>query len=220
MLIDPEVVVAQIARAFAETPYPGDGWLQGSREGCEPYDEVSPFQGQTCWQAVDPALLDAHAAALSFFSEAGFRFFLPAFLVADLRGQLTYADPLFHITHGFFDFSINIEKPQRTFVITSGKSQLINPRRYGAMTAFDHACYRLSVFTREEAAAIVAYLEYKRATDAEQWDTERIDAALDLFWRKRAHAAPAAASLHHHLQEEAAYLGAIRAEDDAGREGG
>jgi hypothetical protein len=45
--------------------------------------------------------LDGHANALGYFSEAGFRFFLPAYLIADLHGQLNTADPLFHMTHGF-----------------------------------------------------------------------------------------------------------------------
>jgi len=158
-------VIAQIVHAFGENPYPGDGVLQGSSEGCEPFDEVGPFQGLHAWQEIAPALLDAHGATLSFFSEAGFRFFLPAFLLADLRDQLQYADPLFHLTHGFYDFTVTIEKPPRTFTIAAGKSRLLNPRRYGAITAGDYARYRLSVFTREEVVALIAYIEYKRAID-------------------------------------------------------
>lgn len=46
-------------------------------------------------------MLDAHYSALSFFSEAAFRFFFPAYLIADLRGELRTADPLFHLTGGF-----------------------------------------------------------------------------------------------------------------------
>ena len=89
-----EDITKEIHEAFGNNEYPGDGFLQGSFEGCEPFDEVGPFKGKRDWRTVDPEFLDGHADALSFFSEAGFRFFLPAYLVADLRGRLRTADPL------------------------------------------------------------------------------------------------------------------------------
>ena len=66
-------VIGRIYAAFGANEYPGDRWLQGSSEGCEPAEEVGPFVGRTRWQDIEPAVLDAHDAALSFFSEAGFR---------------------------------------------------------------------------------------------------------------------------------------------------
>jgi len=59
----------------------------------------------------------------------------------------------------------------------------VNPRRYGAMTWYDYARCQLSVFTREEAGAIVAYLEYKWDADPRGLNAEEINAALDTFWR-------------------------------------
>jgi hypothetical protein len=47
-----------------------------------PFDEVGAFVGQTDWRALEPGFLDDHASALSFFSEAGLRCYLPAYLVA------------------------------------------------------------------------------------------------------------------------------------------
>ncbi len=41
------------------------------------------------------------------------------------------------------------------------------------MTWHDHARCQLSVFTREEAGAIVAYLEYKRDADSSQAQRRR-----------------------------------------------
>src|SRR5262245_25648763 len=100
---DQEAIIAKIQAAFGANDYPGDYYLQGSFDGTEPEDEVGPFRGKQVWGEIEPDFLDAHAAALSFFSEAGLRFFLPAYLVADLRDQLSTADPLFHLIHGFFD---------------------------------------------------------------------------------------------------------------------
>ena len=94
-------VIDIIRQAFSAGEYPGDGFLQGSFDGCEPFEAVSRFQGQDKWETLDPALLDADPAAIGFFSEAAFRFYLPAYLIADLREELESVDILFHLTHGF-----------------------------------------------------------------------------------------------------------------------
>ncbi len=207
---DKQAVIEIIRAAFQEMEFPGEGFLQGSFEGEEPYEEVVPFRSRQDWTAIEANFLDAHAAALSFFSVAGFRFFLPAYLIADLNGQLNTADPVFHLTHGFFDFSVNVPAAGRVFVIKSGKSVLINPRRYGAATAGDYARYRLSIFTREEASAIVAYLEFKRDHDQDGIDKPRLNAALESFWLERARTAPSAETLRRHLADEKEYIQAIQ----------
>jgi hypothetical protein len=208
-----DAVIEKIRSAFGENEHPGESFLQGSFDGCEPYEEVGPFKGQNDWRAIEAGFLDAHAGALSFFSEAGFRFFLPAYLIADLRGQLSVADPTFHLTHGFSETTSELPTRERVFVMRNGKSAFINPRRYGAATFYDYARYRLSVFTREEASAIVAYLEFKRDLDQDVFDTAAIDAALDAFWLGRAQMAPRAESLEQHVREQEECLAAIRPEE-------
>ena len=215
---DREDVIEEIQSAFAGNKHPGGRYLQGSFEGCEPYEEVGPFKNEEDWRGIDAGFLDGHANALSFFSEAGFRFFLPAYLISDLRGQLQTADPLFHLTHGFSDWTTEVPAGDRTLVMKHGRSAFINPRRYGAMTSHDYARYRLSVFSREEAGAIVAYLEFKRDSDPDLIDTEAIDAALDSFWLKRARTAPRAASLAQHLAEQEEYLAAINPRIEEGND--
>lgn len=202
--IDP--IIQQIQDAFGGNPYPGDPFLQGSFEGCEPYEVIAPFKGRTDWRALEAKMLDENYTALSFFSEAGLRFFLPAFLIADLREELRTADPVFTLTHGFYDFEIQRERKGRVFTIRDGRTVLLNPRRYGAMTHGDYARYRLSIFTREEAKAIVAYLEYKREADPYRIDEEAINGALGLFWRDRTEHAPAAEDLRQHLAWEEEYF--------------
>lgn len=203
-----DAVIKEIRTAFAQNQYPGDRFLQGSFDGSEPYETVKPFFGQDNWQTIEPELLDT-ADALNFFSEAALRFFLPAYLIADLRDQFQTADPLFTLTHGFSDLSIEIPTKSGVFVRKTGKSTFINPRRYGGMTFYDYARWRLSVFTREEAKAIVVYLTYKRDTDSHSIHRETIDAALDLFWLEQAEHAPTAEELAQHLKDEEAFLAAI-----------
>ena len=68
------------------------------------------------------------------------------------------------------------------------------------MTFLDYARYRLSIFTREEAVAIVAYLEYKKSL--EEMERDRIEASLNDFWRERARTAPRAQELSAHIKEK------------------
>jgi hypothetical protein len=207
---DRETAIQKIEAAFAGNEFPGARFLQGSFEGCEPYDEVGPFETLEDWRGIEARFLDGHASALSFFAEAGFRFFVPAYLISDLRGELYTADPLFHLTHGFSDWTSEVPAGDRTLTMKHGRSALLNPRRYGAMTSCDYARYRLSIFTREEAEAIVAYLQFKRDSDPDVIDTKAIDAALDSFWLERARTAPTAESLKQHIADQEEYLSAIR----------
>ena len=211
---DREAVIELIRAAFASNAYPGDAYLLGSTEGCEPFDEVGPFQGKRDWQSLEAEFLDAHYTALSFFSQAGFRFFLPAYLIADLQGQLLSADPQFHLTHGFSDFTVEDTRKDRTFQIKSGKTVFVNPRRFGAATFYDYARYRLSVFTREEAVAISAYLQYRLETAQTDFDRECIASALSGYWLERAGTAPTAEDLQQYLRQEQAYLAALQEGED------
>jgi hypothetical protein len=86
----------------------------------------------------------------------------------------------------------------------------MNPRRYGAMTFYDYARYRLSVFTREETDAIVAYLKYKRDSARSVFEKEGIEGALNSFWLERAQTAPLAESLKRHLTEQDEFLATIK----------
>lgn len=211
-MTEKEAVIEKITDAFGKNEHPGEHFLQGSYEGDEPYEEVGPFKSLTDWKTIGAEFLDAHASALSFFSEAGFRFYLPAYLIADLQGLLVTADPLNHLTGGFSDFTIKLPVGEREFTITGGKSTFINPRRYGAATLYDYDRYRLSIFTREEAEAIVAYLQFKRDFDPDVFNKAGIDSALNLFWLDRAQSAPSAEELKKYLANQEAYLAAIRAQ--------
>jgi hypothetical protein len=205
--------IAAIRRAFAGNEYPGDGFLQGSFEGEEPFEVARAFQGKDDWQALDAAFLDADPAALSFFSEAALRFYLPAYLIADLREELVHIDVLFHLTQGFRESSVDIEVNQEKFTRQFGRSALVNPIRYGAMTWHDHARHRLSIFTRDEAQAIVAYLEYKQLADETGLEQSSINAALSGFWQERAAEAPTAAELLAHQENEARFMEALAGDD-------
>jgi hypothetical protein len=213
-MVEKEEVIAQIIEVFTGAQYPGDIYLLGSREGDEPYEEVEPFKGKTDWKTIEPEFLEQQAGALVFFSEGALRFYLPAYLVADLNEQLLSADPLFILTHGFSEVDTQIKLQGYVFQIRSGRSALVNPRRFGAMTFYDYNRFRLSVFTREEAGAITAYLRCRLGKAKTEFERRGIEAALDSFWLERAKSAPTHADLSEYIQQQADYLEAISSERD------
>jgi hypothetical protein len=101
-------------------------------------------------------------SALSFLSPQAFRYFLPAYLLADLEGKLRRVDPTFHLWHGLDDET---------------RHQQVNPQRFGDLAWFEVAAGRFSVFDPEEVEAIVAYLEYKARQD--DFSRPSIDQALE-----------------------------------------
>lgn len=173
---DSAIVKAQIRAAFKSGVYPGDWCLTNSREGTEPRLLEEEFKGKTDWRALDPSFIDqapdGFGTALNFFSDEAFRFYLPAYLLADLDGKLKQADVVFALTHGFDNKS---------------RGERINPRRYGERTWFEHARHKFAVFSAQEAKAIVSYLRHKSDTDALTGHEQgRIDEALANYWAARA----------------------------------
>ena len=77
------------------------------------------------------------------------------------------------------------------------------------MTMGDYARYRLSVFARQEASAIVVYLRYAAARDDTGTTRRAVDAALRAFWLDRAQQAPTGSELEDHVRHEADFNAAI-----------
>jgi hypothetical protein len=166
-LVPPDSPQAALSRdirtAFARTPYPGDHQLCGSKPGDGPATFAMEFRG-ACWQSLHPEML--HRTALFVFSDAGMRYFLPAFLLADLHHGIPSGDtpgsPISHLTDGF---------------CTPRKTRLVERR-----TDYDRRAYavrRFSVFSREERLAIVRYLELPRNDDREAREVRQ---ALETYW--------------------------------------
>ncbi len=170
---DRERVKALIVEAFGGLERPGNWALRGSDEGEEPFLVEQAFADKDDWRTIDARFLDSapdgFASALSFFSDEAFRYFIPAYLLADLEDRLELVDPVFHLTHGLQD-DIR-DKP-------------VNPRRFGDRTWFDAARHKFSVFTVPEARAILAYLDFRALGD--EFDRARISQAIAHYWGARA----------------------------------
>jgi len=171
-----EELKAQIHTAFSTAVFPGKGKLSHSDESDEATSVETEFADKPDWSEIDASFLDqapqGFSTALSFFTNEAFRFFLPAYLIADIDEKLECVDVIFHLCHGFDEES---------------KDQLINPERYGNQTWFDYSSKRLSEFTPAESKAVIEYLEFKTQSEyVVDFEVESIRQAIDNFWKAKA----------------------------------
>ncbi|MFA5139120.1 MAG: DUF6714 family protein [Elusimicrobiota bacterium] len=146
-------IVSKVRSSFESTGYPGDEDLCGSDQGDEAAEYALEFKG-TDWRTLHPAFLSRNSAALSFLTPGAFRYFLPAFLIADLYGESGSADPVFHLTHALMDPNDDLHVWTRE---------------------------RLSAIQGSERAAVVAYLEWTAGRDDQT--RQSIEPALNGFWK-------------------------------------
>jgi hypothetical protein len=189
---DPEVaqLCHEIRSAFATTPYPGDNELNGGSDkdirDDEPAEMAMELRGIQ-WQSVHPQLLARCDAALSFLSNAGFRYFLPAFLLADLLDHEhgSNANPVFDLTDHLYDASLDLAKITAFRKRTDTEFTSISPQEAQEIVQRhtkweEYRTNRLRLFNREERMAIIHYLEF---CAKDQYRTDEINRALERYWR-------------------------------------
>lgn len=200
---DPRVaaVCAEIRSAFAHTPYPGDEQLTELVDD-EATENAMELRGLR-WQSVHPKLLANCYTALTFLSDAGLRYFLPAFLMADLQyygsnGDPLYAsnaEPIYGLTRGWEadlgPHSSGVTEAELEEVLGRERLEFLKRRGVDSVASArrDDTARRFAAFTRAERLAIIHYLEYRSDTESDGHDAARILAALAGYWRPSADAA-------------------------------
>lgn len=166
-----EMIHEEIRAVFPPTRSRPFEPLVASTQGDEPLQVARAFQNKTDWTLLRDDWLEAIPCALHFLSNEALCFYIPAFLEADLRGQLNMADPIFALTHGFAHGMSDMPMRGR------------NPPTYG-----DYARARWAPLTPQQALAIVHYLEWCVAQ--KKPGSDDITEALQAYWYKRAAGLP------------------------------
>jgi hypothetical protein len=161
-----EELIKKIETAFANNVYPGDENLVSHS-----YSEKSEilrihFKGTTDWRNLSADFLDQDGA-LAFFSDAAYLFFLPAYIIADIRGELKWNNPTVSLCWSFTPQSEN-KKIAKIF---------------GGGTLSERDKERFRCFTSEQVSAIVSYLSWK--VDFEGEEDLSISQALENYWLPR-----------------------------------
>jgi hypothetical protein len=166
-----KVLIDKIEQAFADVEYPGDDDLTSSTYGEEPAALVEDFRGKTDWRDIAVAFLnqapDGWGTALAFFSARALRFYLPAYMIADVRGELECPDPVSRLCSS---------------VTPLGANQRI-AKMWGGGTMGERARAEFAGFNAAQVSAIVAYLWWKLEAIGGQDPT--IEQALENYWLER-----------------------------------
>lgn len=162
-------LIAKIECAFSDGIYPGDKDLTDSTYGEEPRALVKEFRGKSDWKSLSADFLnqapDGWGTAISFFSSNAFRFYLPAYLIADVSGELTgNCDPAVRLCSS---------------VTPLGGRQKI-AKMWGGGTMGDRARETFGKFNAAEVSAIVDYLMWK--LDRFGGFDPTIEQALENYW--------------------------------------
>ena len=168
---DTERLIAQVEAAFADVPWPGNEDLAADSYGEEPATVRRAFRDRDDWRALDAAFLDeapeGWGSALAFFSDAAFAFYLPAYLTADLRGELQRADPGFALT-----WSVEPQAADRRLA-----------KQWGGGTLGEYGRRRFGRFSPAQVRAIVASLWVR--LDRDGFEDLTIRHALEAYWLER-----------------------------------
>ena len=163
-----EPLIAELYEVFPAKRYESIGSLVGVYVdiGGEVSDLEREFADKTDWTQIDPEWLDAApngwASARSFFSDAARLFYLPAYILADIHGQLEHSNgAAFDLTHGF----VPAVKPKD--VERLGEELSVN----------------WSDLTEAQVRAVVRFLEWAAVWN--EFDGEDIRPALEAYWYPR-----------------------------------
>ncbi len=165
-------LIEEIHRVFAQTPRPSADQLVRTQEGNEPRLIQQALAHVPEWTELDSdfvdQLPDGFGSALSFFSSPAFRYYIPAYMVADLTAGLKHADVVFHLIHGLSSAERDIP---------------VNRKLYGQKTWFQYSAERFSVFNYAETETIVKFLQYRcEHPDTFESERQRIHEALSFYW--------------------------------------
>ncbi len=151
---------AEIELAFTDATFPGNDQLVESESSFEMKATNRVFQNQSDWKKLDADFLDSApdgmGSALNMLSAEAYRFFLPAYLIADVQGQLKFVEPDFSLCFAFSD----------------------------AWTGNDRQPFfeRHNLFSVDESCAIVAYLRFVLG----RCDDPMVHKALGEYWLGKA----------------------------------
>lgn len=152
-------VVSEIERAFSDAPYPGDDHIVtplviDGREcrDLEREEIAAAFRGKS-WDDLTREAIHFHYHALPFLTAEGFRYYLPAYLIAALDAE--WVNRIFLIYQLKYP---DKEQFQRLFL---KQVRLLSPR---------------------EKLAVCSFLGHLNSETTDPEERRETTAALDLYW--------------------------------------
>lgn len=163
--ISKDKLIQLITIAFSEVEFPGNNNLIHSSYGDEPLLVSNHFSGKNDWKKLTPEFLDFDGA-LSFLSDEAFRFYIPAFMIADINESLVYNDPTVRLC----------------WTVTPQSEQEKIAKVWNGGTVGEIAKANFDKFSKIQVSAIISYLQ--RRLSQVEYDYI-IKQALENYWLQR-----------------------------------
>jgi hypothetical protein len=148
-----EKLIQEIEKAFLHTTYPGDDYLAYALTRADYWKLMNDFKGNH-WKKIPPEILVKHVYDLPLFSPEAFRFYLPAYLLASLRGEPS---------GDFGEFTYY---------------EFVPPEDEGS--DMEYFLKRVEGFDRPQRASIRQFVEL--FIEADPYDTNGLNARTKKFW--------------------------------------
>ncbi|MCO5400026.1 DUF6714 family protein [Ralstonia soli] len=163
----------KILTSFANVPPPKDQELvDGNDFESKAIEKI--FHGVRDWRELHVFDMDSEPATLIFLSNTAFLYYLQAFMIHDLAGEVHNNDVVSCITSGFSDDDL---------------WERDHPRHYGdtrkRRTRWGRAVHRCSAFSKEQVEAIIDYLRFKLEEEPDGFDAPSIRQAIENYWSPR-----------------------------------
>jgi hypothetical protein len=165
-------LIEQIKQAWSIMPPPFR--IVDSDEGDEPALLAIEFKHKPKWENLNASDIDrapdGYGSALSFFADEAFRYYIAAYMTADILGKLQRANVVFALTHGLDDKS---------------QYDLVNPLRFGQQRWIDVASAKFSMFDIRQVECIISYLQDRAKLADHEFDRPSIEQAIANYWEPR-----------------------------------
>lgn len=133
----------------------------------EPIQARREFIDKDDWTLLNDQWLDKNGILYLFLSKEAQRFYLPAFLTADIRTGLQSFDPRWHL----IDWLV---APDRLKPVGGWFKDPKSP--------FEHGLECWTPLAPNQASVVVEYLRWKAALDPELPSSMRTEDALEMYW--------------------------------------
>ncbi len=154
-------LIEEIKTAFKNNEFCGNDNIVNPSYGEEAESIKKHFYGQNNWEMLASDFLDKDGA-LSFLTNEAFHFYLPAYMIADIRCELGFNDPCVRLC----------------WAVTSQSETKKIAKNWGGGTIGEKATECFTGFSIEQISAIVKYLKWKYS----HTNDFMIQQALDNYW--------------------------------------
>ncbi|KFA90911.1 DUF6714 family protein [Archangium violaceum] len=154
-----EALQRQIEAAFADAPHPGDDRIGYDADDWESAELARAFKGRQ-WKELSPVELQYHSS--SFLSSEGFRYYLPAYLLAALED---HGNLMPHTVYGLTLPQGSSPEEQRLRAWQLERFEVLSPTQKRAVRAFLE-------FARDEASHYFSQGQEPRLALERYWEQQ------------------------------------------------